>query len=83
MFTIKFYRDSRMRIFEAESFTVLRGDDGEAEITIHQKNGEDFRRDVGITRENPDEWPEVFDRAIIENGSGRTTEVIAPRPRIT
>ena len=51
MFTIKLYSSNgyRQRILEAESFTILRGgDDGGAEITLHQKNGaEDNRYDIG------------------------------------
>ena len=80
MFTIKFYREGafRERIFEAESFTVLRGASGVTEITLHSAkvNGEwvDFRLDVGDAEE--DVSPERFDKAIIENAMGKTTEII-------
>ena len=97
MFTIKFYSGdgSRQRIFEAESFTILRApqdatpaaspgmvDGIDAEITIHQKHG-DFRIDVGHTLKPRDShWPPVFQKAIIENAGGRTTEIIVAGPSI-
>ena len=81
MFTIKLYGSTgHCRILEAESFSILRGDFGEAEITVHQKDPEDTRRydlrgdgDGSILEEgfNP-----VFQRAIIENSNGKTTEVL-------
>lgn len=92
MFTIKFYSADGHRsvIREADSFTVLRGADGSAEITLHQKSGEDYRIDIeGLHPAPPREegWPPIFSKAIIENASGKTTEVIsaltcsgAPRP---
>lgn len=86
MFTIKFYRSfDRMVIKEADSFTVLRSADGsgEAEITLHYKDvGLDHRVDI---RHNDHprsdaadavDWPPVYDKAIIENQNGRTTEII-------
>jgi hypothetical protein len=87
MFTIKFYSGDGCRqiIREAESFTILRcppgDDDGVAEITLHQKLGfEDRRIDIGDDGPNgpkrPDGWPPLFAKAIIENSSGRTTEII-------
>jgi hypothetical protein len=84
MFTIKFYstgRNSpdgyRQVIKEAESFTILRGDDGTAEITMHHPNG-DFRLDVNDAPA-PDGYVDRFESAIIENASGKTTEMIALR----
>jgi hypothetical protein len=84
MFTIKFYShepDSpdgrtgyRQRILSAESFTILRNATG-AEITLHQRNPiEDYRVDIG-----PDlgEASIVYQKAIIENSTGKTTEIIA------
>lgn len=87
MFTIKFYNTGpngfRQVIKQAESFTILRGDDGTAEITLHQKDPTDDRRidiaDVGPPR--PDGWPPCFESAIIENAAGKTTEMINLRPR--
>ncbi len=81
MFTIKFYTDGRQRIYTADSFTILRGEHGEAEITVHRKNGDDFRADVvlpGTPRQEG--WPETYTRAIIENAAGKTTEIIEVRP---
>jgi len=88
MFTIKFYSDDGYRqiIKEAESFTILRANDGtgEAEITLHRKNpAEDVRYDIkhnlpGAPAGDP--WPARFGKAIIENASGRTTEIVALNP---
>lgn len=89
MFTIKFYSADGCRqiIREAESFTVLRGprvpgDDGSAEITLHQKNpADDCRIDIGDESQAQQEgWPTRYGKAIIENAAGRTTEVIVFRP---
>ena len=48
MFTIKFYSGDGFRqvIEEAESFTVLRNEDGTSEISLHHKNGDGCRRDI-------------------------------------
>lgn len=84
MFTIKFYSEDGCRqiIREADSFTILRcpggpDDDGTAEITMHHKNGESSRIDIG-----PDlgECQQKFGKAIIENAAGRTTEIICLKP---
>ena len=87
MFTIKFYTNDNARqiIRSAESFTILRDEDkGEYEITMHQKNqNEDSRIDilpVGTPRDPM--WPPVFQKAIIENGAGRTTEIIHAGPSL-
>lgn len=81
MFTIKFYSDGRSKILSAESFTILRGNGG-AEITLHQKNQADDRRiDIGPAGEPCDpNWPPMFQRAIIENAAGKTTEMIEAMP---
>lgn len=85
MFTIKFYSGDGCRqiIREAESFTILRSPDtsGSAEITLHQKVGfESCRIDIGDERvQRPDGWPPIFAKAIIENSSGRTTEIVGQR----
>lgn len=91
MFTIKFYSEDgcRQRIYEAQSFTILRAPKDstgpgpawtvDAEITLHQKSqGEDFRVDIGhdIKGNRPLLWPPLYQKAIIENASGRTTEII-------
>lgn len=89
MFTIKFYSADGYRqiIKEAESFTILRPAHeqlGSAEITLHQKNPADDRRydvkDDGSTGGGvPDGAPPRFEKAIIENSAGRTTEIITLR----
>ena len=88
MFTIKLYAENygRQVIKTAESFTILRTVDSGgwiAEITLHQKDpGLDSRVDV-----NAQPLPEGdtysaprFEKAIIENASGKTTEIINCRP---
>lgn len=88
MFTIKFYSAGagnpngyRQVIKEAESFTILRGDDGSAEITMHQKDsGLDTRIDISDCP-RPMGAPPCFESAIIENAAGKTTEMINLRPR--
>lgn len=89
MFTIKFYSADGYRqiIKQAESFTILRPPHeqlGSAEITLHQKNPADDRRydvkDDGSTGAGvPDCAPPRFEKAIIENAAGRTTEIVALR----
>lgn len=83
MFTIKFYSGDGCRqiIREAESFTILRSPSGSVhditEVTLHQKGGEGCRIDVGDEcAEREEGWPALFAKAIIENASGRTTEMI-------
>lgn len=82
MFTIKFYSNGRQRILSAESFTILRSDEG-AEITLHQKNqGDDIRIDIALDgpRNDYDNWPPCYQRAIIENAAGKTTEIVDISP---
>lgn len=92
MFTIKFYSTSqqtnpgayRQVIKEAESFTILKADDGSAEITLHQKDASfDRRIDIGDCSKPslPEGYPPRFESAIIENSAGKTTEMIGVRPR--
>jgi hypothetical protein len=68
----------------AESFTILRDPAGCAEITLHQKNQtDDSRVDVGPADDKRDAlWPHLFQRAIIENAAGRTTEMISAPPAL-
>jgi len=89
MFTIKLYRDGnfRQRILEAESFTIIRQDSGIAEITLHRPvgpNGEfcDVRYDITGDNMLDAPGPERFERAIIENAAGKTTEIIGFAPRL-
>ncbi len=89
MFTIKFYSGDGCRqiIREAESFTVLRcppgpDDDGTAEITLHKADNTSCRIDIGDDSKAslPEGFPPRFAKAIIENASGRTTEIVSVRP---
>ncbi len=85
MFTIKFYRDGGhyQRIYEADFFTVLREMHDEpsatflkaAEITLHRKSGDDIRCDVGHSIGHGPSGGR-WDKCIIENAAGRTTEII-------
>ena len=76
MFTVKAYEGDKLRLFEADSLTVLR-DQGEAEITLHRTIGEDMRIDVKDREEKAEAfWPSRFDQVIIENSAGKTTEII-------
>jgi len=83
MFTIKLYDGNKSRIYEAAYFTVNKGNQGSsdgpcydwAEITAHEVPGAgDLRFDIGPSPYEPSggNWR----RAIIENQSGRTTEMI-------
>jgi hypothetical protein len=83
MFTIKLYsHDSfRQKILQAESFTILRGDDGGAEITLHQADGDGIRYDVAPERPLANgDLRQFFGSAIIENAAGKTTEIIRLGP---
>lgn len=79
MFTIKFYTDQgRQIIREAESFTILHGNDGSAEITLHQANPAHdclIHIDSSDTK-RPEGWAPLFQKAIIENAAGKTTQII-------
>lgn len=84
MFTIKLYKNSGAyrRVYEAESFTILATNQGSSdgpchdwsEITAHLKSGDSLRFDIGNSPYDPTggRW----EKAIIENGAGRTTEII-------
>ena len=85
MFTIKFYTDSgRCVIRAAESFTILRTEEtGEAEITLHHRDG-DCRIDIcSADIKRAEGWPPVFQWAYIENGMGKTVERIHLRPSVS
>jgi hypothetical protein len=86
------WNGGRCDIVEAESFTILRAAKSErvapkepighssgyaalAEITAHLKNGESRRYD--IQGHGDPAWPvPSFEKAIIENSAGRTTEIV-------
>lgn len=78
MFTLKFIKrfddrvGDRTVIKTAESLTIIRDTDG-AGVTMHRPGG-DERVDVGFL---DDRNPEGFDRVIIENAAGKTTEIIS------
>ena len=92
MFTAKFYSDlgSRIRIVPAETLTILEMPDG-YEVTLHGKTiGDDVRFDVKdpwpearTSDEQSKQWPQRFQRLIIENTAGKTTEFIDLHPRHT
>jgi hypothetical protein len=83
MFTIKLYpkNNFRQRILEADSFTILRNSPStntiHAEITLHRNNGDDCRYDIGDDIEREVGAPDVYQKAIIENSSGKTTEIVS------
>jgi hypothetical protein len=83
MFTVKFYSGDGFRqvVHSAESLTILRDESGDAEVTLHQKNQVDsFRVDVkDVHSDKPRDpgWPPVFQKMIVENAAGRTTEILA------
>lgn len=86
MFTIKLYRDGgySQRILEAEGFSIIRPQGGGAEIMLHRPlgpNGEyrDERFDVSA-QEPPNDQGPYYERAIIENAMGKTTEIVAISP---
>lgn len=84
MFTLKIYAWPRVRIVEAQSFTIYWYDAlrTSCQLTVHQKNLVDEAFYIGdplVT--DPSAQPVAgmwFDRAIIENSSGKTTENIQP-----
>lgn len=80
MFTLKFYdgHNFRTRIEAADSLTILR-DNSAVEITLHRKSGDDLRVDVTLL-DRQEGWPQAYHRAIIENGAGKTTEIIDAPP---
>lgn len=87
MFTIKLYADlgARMRIHAADDFTILSVLEKDTpmggewvEITAHRKIGVDIRFDIGPSPYTPEGG--VWDKAIIENAMGRTTEIIDMQP---
>lgn len=89
MFTIKLYTDDDFHqiIETADSFTVLREQNGEAEITLHRRSlSGDCRFDIKPRFEigTDEAGPPRFQKAIIENAAGKTTEMISlpfpPRP---
>lgn len=92
MFTIKLYKDQgyRQLILEAESFSVLRNEGSDSEITLHRKPGtdgeyNDVRYDIADDADRVAGerfMPERFDKAIIENAHGKTTEIISLTPRL-
>ena len=85
MFTLKFYKyakesiGERIVIRQAENITILRDTDG-AEITMHTSSG-DQRLDVGFHNTvRPECFPDCFDRLIVENAAGKTSEIVSFLP---
>lgn len=82
MFTLKLYQADKIRIVECESVTVYRWANGAAQVTLHQKpGGFDSVACVGDPPPMAADGSMVYDRAIVENASGKTTEMIYPEPR--
>ena len=83
MFTLKFYSDNglRQRVLSAESLTILRAEDGAAEVTLHQKNtNEDTRIDISWDLPSTSYAPPTYQQVIVENAAGKTTEIITLGP---
>ena len=83
MFTLKFYANDshRLRIEEADSLTILRSAGG-AEITMHRKSGDDIRLDVTDVEPATSDAPQTFEKVIVENSAGKTTEIIYADPSL-
>lgn len=77
MFTAKFYGlNGRTKIHEADSFTIIKFDDVH-EVTLHRANVDGFRIDLSDD-EPPNDYPldQYYQRLVIENANGKTTEMI-------
>lgn len=85
MFTIKLYRAGQLkRIAQADSIDVgeLASAQGDArELVLHRKDETDTYYVGPPDAVSPDHHPFTFDRAIVENALGRTTEDMRARPR--
>lgn len=82
MFTLKLQAWPRTRIIECESVTIYCYDHGTSyQITAHQRDGNDrafYAGDDNVPKTYlSDEW---FERVIIENAAGKTTQIIQPLP---
>ncbi len=75
MFTLKLYRQDRTDIHECAAFSVQRTDNGSAIIDAIE--GGKFN--VGLPS-NPEATTTYYDKAIVENAAGKTTEIVTPRP---
>jgi hypothetical protein len=79
MFTAKFYRPDETTIIECEDLRVLRDlADGSAQIMAFTK-GIQQTFYVGPSRVAGDLGEIIYDKAIVENAAGKTTEIIVPR----
>lgn len=83
MLTLKLYAADgfRQRIIEAESLTVLRN--GAVEITAHGVRVQGELTDQRFDLPSPDVAPTIepdiwWEMAIVENMTGKTTEIIRP-----
>lgn len=89
MFTIKLIRNQtpdagqRLRICEAQSFTIINESPALKGITLHRASQADdevyYVGTMTPATAYADEY-RVYDRAIIENAAGKTSEVIWARP---
>lgn len=88
MFTVKLYCQSRLRIARADSLTVITEDKSGflKGLTLHQHaTGDDEVFYVGTISPETESYVDpfrVYDRAIIENANGKTTEIIYADDRV-
>jgi len=81
MFTLKLYQADKLRIVECVSVTVYRWENGSAQVTIHEKiPGFDTVACVGDPPVMAGDGSPIYDRAILENAAGKTTEIINAFP---
>lgn len=80
MFTIKLFQQDELTIVECEDLRVRRDPaDGSAQVMAFMKgNQQTFY--VGQSRVAGDLGKIVYDKAIVENAAGKTTEIVTPRP---
>jgi hypothetical protein len=86
MFTVKLYREGRLRVLAALSFTVVEDCDAVKQITLHRGDSVDdecFWIGSVIDARSHVDGHRLYDRAIVENANGKTTEMIFASPRGT
>jgi hypothetical protein len=81
MFTLKLYADaaSVTEIIECRAITVNRSHDGTRLEVVHADGGNQSLY-IGPSRVASDLGEPIYDKAIVENAAGKTTEIIVPRP---
>jgi hypothetical protein len=84
MFTVKLYRDggALRRISRADSITLGELEpDGLRVVTLHRSDGAAEEYFVGHTTHQSPHHESTYERAIVENSAGKTTEVIRASAR--